>query len=143
MRYAAFFLAWILFAQAVPDLASVRAEPNLEKRYWMALEFSALRVTSARKDYEEGRIKDFTSGLGLAAEAVALCDASLRSTGKNPSKSPRHFKRAELKMREILRRLRTLEDEVSIDERGIVAKIRMRIQEIHDELLLDIMGRRK
>lgn len=126
-----------------PDLASIRGNPMPESRYWAALEFAAARIDAARRQYQEGRIEEMQKSLGELQEAVQICDDTLRGTGRNPSKSPKHFKRAELKEREILRRLRTLEDEVGVEERSIVTKVRTKVSELHDELLYDIMGRRK
>jgi len=125
------------------DIEAVRAEPRLDRRYWKALEFGAAQIDLARKSYQEGPIEKFQPALDSILQAVQLCDDTLRGTGKNPSKSPKHFKRAELKMREMIRRVQGLEELVAIDDRAAVNKVRTRIQTIHDELLLDIMGRKK
>lgn len=124
------------------DLEAVRAEPHADKRYWKALEFGSAQIDAARKSYQEGPIENFQPALNNVLGAVQLSDDTLRGTGKNPSKSPKHFKRAELKIREMIRRLQGLEELVSVDDRMVVNKIRTKIQNIHDELLLDIMGRR-
>jgi hypothetical protein len=128
---------------APADLEAVRAEPRLDRRYWKALEYGSAQIDAARKSYQEGPIEGFQPALDNVLKSVSLCDDTLRATGKNPSKSPRHFKRAELKIREMIRRLQGLEELVSVDDRAAVNKIRTRIQSIHDELLLDIMGRKK
>ncbi|MBI4904639.1 MAG: hypothetical protein HY820_13440 [Acidobacteria bacterium] len=130
-------------AKPPADLATIRANPQPDARYWAALEFANSLIDVLRKQYQEGKIEEMQKSLSDLQEAVQLCDDTLRATGKNPSKSPKHFKKAELKEREILRRLRTLEDEVSVEERSIVTKVRTKVAELHDELLYDIMGRRK
>lgn len=142
MRLVA-LLASFWTAAAGGDLASIRAERDLERRYWHALEYASGQIQSARKHYQDGRIDAFEAALREVPEAVELCDQTLRATGKNPSKRPKHFKRAELKMRDIMKHLTGLEQEVDFEERGMVTKVKGRVNQIHEELLLDIMGRRK
>ncbi|HUQ94910.1 MAG TPA: hypothetical protein VM120_24740 [Bryobacteraceae bacterium] len=124
-------------------LAAVRAEPNPERRYWKALEYAVTEIQDARKSYHDGKSDAFHAAIGQVGAAVQLCDETLRSTGKNPSRNPKHFKRAELKIREILRRMAALENEAAVEDRPFVAKVRTDVQELHDELLMDIMGRRR
>src|SRR5262249_3374769 len=140
---AAFLIAIMWAQQPASELDAVRAEPMPEKRYWKALEYASSQMDLARKSYGKGDVETYHAALDQVTKAVQLCDETLRATGKNPSKSPKHFKRAELKMREIVRRLQSLEDEVSVDDRAAATKARTRVNEIHDELLFDIMGRRK
>jgi hypothetical protein len=133
-----------LWAQQPPlDLDAVRAEPRADKRYEKALDFASEQITEARKQYQDGKFEQFRNCVGDVIVAVKLCDQTLRGTGKNPSKSPKHFKRAEMRMREILRRLTGLEQDVSVEDRNVVTKAKSSVQEIHDNLLFDIMGRRK
>ncbi len=129
--------------QPPAGLDAVRTEPRADKRYEKALDFASEQITVARKDYRDGRIEQFRQCVENVGEAVKVCDQTLRGTGKNPSKSPKHFKRAEMRMREIIRRLTGLEGDVSVEDRGVIAKVKTSVQEIHDNLLFDIMGRRK
>ncbi|MCL5744383.1 MAG: hypothetical protein M1541_10730, partial [Acidobacteria bacterium] len=73
-------------------------------------------------------------------DSVVLSNDSLKETGKNPSKSPKHFKHAEIRTRELLRRMDDFRQEMSVDDRAILDKIEPTIRKIHDELLLGIMG---
>ena len=81
--------------------------------------------------------------LQKVVESVQICDESLRGTGKDPAKHSKHFKKAELKIRDILRRMKSLEEEVDVDQREVITASKQKVQQVHDELLLDIMGRRK
>lgn len=128
---------------APADLAAARAEPNLEKRYAKALDNAFTAVGEARKAYDESRAAEFVQALAEARESVELCDESLRKTGKNPARSPKHFKRAELRLRDLLKRLEALRQYAGVDDREPVEKVKDRIQYLHEELLLDIMGRRR
>jgi hypothetical protein len=125
------------------DWAAINAERDPEKKYARALDFAAGQIDAARKRYEHGEMDAFRSSLGEIKDSVVLCDVTLRATGRNPSKSPKHFKRAELKIREMLKRLNSFAQEVSVDDREAVTAVVQSINKIHEELLLDIMGRRK
>lgn len=137
------WMVWLAALQAPADLDSIRKERDLTRRYQLALDYANEMINKARRHYGEGMRPAFVAAIEQVEEAVALCDATLRMTGKNPSKNPRHFKRAELKIRELLRRLGGLEQEVAFDDREVVGRAKAHIGKIHDELLLDIMGSRK
>jgi len=67
---------------------------------------------------------------------------SLNQTGKNPSRSPKHFKYAELKTRELLRKLDGFRDEMSVADRPAVDRVIGTVQKIHDALLEGVMGKK-
>lgn len=130
--------------QQSPDpFANILAEPNPEKRYAKALDLAAAEVTAARKKYENGRLEDFRASLILVEKSVRFADETLRGTGKNPAKSPKHFKRAEQKIRDIMRKLLGLEDAVSVDDRTPVRKTHDALQQIQEDIVMDIVGRRR
>lgn len=145
MRWAlaALWTIGLALGQADDPLAAVRAEANPEKRYSLALEFGDKQIKRAREQYDNGRLEGFRTALQLVDKSVRLCDDSLRSTGKDPARSPKHFKRAEKKLREMLRKLSGLENAVSVNDRSDVEKVRMAVQELQEEMLIDIVGRRK
>ncbi len=122
------------------DLLSVRAEPNLEKRSDLALEFASQSMDSAKKAYEEtpaefaGRLADIQAGAELSY-------TSLQETGKAARRSPKYFKRAELKLRALLRRLDNLAKEVSIEDRKPVDGVHARVSELHEQVLHEIMSK--
>jgi hypothetical protein len=125
------------------DLAAIREERDPTRRYVLALEHAAAHVAEARTAFQEGKPEAASLAIEQVIAGVRLCDETLRATGKNPSKNPRHFKRAELKMRDIDKRLKTIEEEVGFEERAPIKKVRAEIAKMHEEMLLDIMGRRK
>lgn len=136
-------LLLLLLPLAAQDLESVRAERDPEKRYRAALDVAWKAVDDARKHVQAGDQEPFTAALDRVLAGVRLCDETLRATGKDPSRNPKHFKRAELRIRDLLRRLRSLHEEAGFENREPVEQTRVKVQQIHDELLLDIMGRRK
>ena len=125
------------------ELDGIKAEANLEKRSDRALEYANREISEARQAYSAGDLNKTREALDEARSAVELSYASLEATGKNPRRSPKHFKRAEMQIREMLRRLRGIEDEFSVEDRGLVQKVEQRLQEIHDELLSGIMTKKK
>ncbi len=69
------------------------------------------------------------------AESVALCYASLEQTHGAPRKS-KYYKRAELKVSALMRRLNGFRDEVSFDFRPNVEAALKKLSDIHDELIV-------
>ena len=132
-------LAW----QAAPDLPALKSEPNLEKRAEKALDLANASVTAARQAFEAGENGKFAAGLEGAKEAVEFAVKSLRDTGKNPSRNSRPFKKAELRIREIVKRLAGLAQEVGFEDRAKVTEVKDHLETVGEELLLDIMGRRQ
>lgn len=124
-------------------METIKSEPNLEKRSDRALENASRAIDTARQAYAAGDMDKTRQGLEEVRASVELSYQSLQETGKNPRRSPKHFKRAELQIREMLRRLRGLEDDFSVDDRALVQKVEQRLQEIHDELLTGIMTKKK
>jgi phage shock protein A len=126
-----------------PDLATIRKEPDLQKRYTAALNFASARIDAARKHIEAGDQAAYEADLKEFVEAIQFSEETVRATGKDPSRDSRHFKRVELRMNEFRRRLASLEQEVSIEDRGPATEALAKLQQRHDHLLQDIMGRRK
>jgi hypothetical protein len=129
---------WMAFA----DIASVKAEADLEKRSELALANADEQVDAARRAYSAADMKAQQAALDEVRESVETSYEALEHTNKAPRKS-RYYKRAELKVQALLRRLRTLRDDVNVDDRGAVESVMKRLQEIHDELLIEIMSKKK
>jgi septal ring-binding cell division protein DamX len=134
-------LAALLVSLSIPlalgaaDLSAIKAEPNLEKRASRALDNAAVAQKAAEEAYSKKEDAEQAN--------AALDEVSLRETGKSPVKSPRHFKEAEIRTRELLRRLTDLRETMSALDRDQIDKVLAAIQKIHDELLAGIMGGKK
>ena len=133
-------LALLSLVASAADLASIRIEPNLEKRAGLAMDFARTQVDAAREAEKAGNAASMTAALEEAANAVELARDSLKATGKNASRSPKHFKKAELNARNLLRRLDSLIHDLSVDDRAPAEKTRARVHKVQEALLLDIMG---
>lgn len=125
------------------DLNAVRAEPNLEKRSRKALENAERALKTAQQAYDQGRLPLARTALEELRDSVELAYQSLQQTGKDPLRSPKHFKHAEIKTRELLRRLNHFREHMAVDDRQVVDPIRQAIDTIHEDLLLGIMGKKK
>lgn len=125
------------------DLTTIQSEPNLEKRSELALDHANLALDSARDAYSSGNYGKSQNDLQEVCDSVDLAYQSLSDTGKDPRKDPKFFKRAELRTRELLRRLEGVGQGMSQVDRGTLDKVRERISEVHDNLLNGIMTKKK
>ena len=147
MKLAILFLMPLLAAgqkssgAPADDLARLQSEPNLEKRAHAALNNAEEALKQAREAYKNGDTAE--SRLEEVEQSVALADSTLKQTGKNPSRSPKHFKYAELRTRDLLRKLDGFRDDMSVADRPALERVIATVQKIHDALLEGIMGKKK
>jgi hypothetical protein len=104
---------WMLLLLAL-DLSAIKNEPNLEK---------------------------LLSALAEVGESVDLSWHSLTDTGKY-ARNNKFFKRAEVRTRELLRRLDGLRDIAAVDDHSAIEKVRARVADVHDALIQGIMGKK-
>ena len=131
-------------APLAADLAQVRAEPNLEKRSRAALELAERSLKASRQAYAAGDMQQAAALLDEMEQCVDLAETSLKGTGKDPIKSPKHFKYAEIKTVDLLRKIEAYSQDMSVLDRPMVEKAKEKVQEVHDRLLHGIMtGKRK
>lgn len=131
-----------LLASGPPtNLDRVRAEPRLEKRSELAIEFAGVAMARARKIVvESGSRVELEESLRELGESCQLALDSLRQTGKRPNKLSRQYKKAELRTRSLVKELTDLVSALSLDDRPEAEKVRTRIQLLHEEFLLGVMG---
>jgi hypothetical protein len=125
------------------ELARVEAEPNLEKRAHAALDNADDALRRAREAYAKGDDGAANARLDEIQKSVELADSALKQTGKNPSRSPKHFKQAEMRTRDLLRRLDGFRDQMSVADRASAERVVEAVQKIHDAWLDGIMGKKK
>jgi hypothetical protein len=134
----------VTIAMALPlraDLSAAMAEKNLEKRAALALD-NASAVFDAAQDayFKKGDLSATNAALEELNESVALAYKSLIDTGKNPSKKSKHFKKAEIRTRELVRKLTDFSEQMSALDRDRIQQVRAAVLKIHDDLLAGIMG---
>ena len=136
-------LAILLVAVVVrADLADVKNEPNLEKRSEKALENANMAVDEARKAYKSADLAGFGSRLREVEESAELSYQSLQDTGKAARRSPKFFKRAEMKLHAITKRLEALGSEVSFEDRVQVEATRKKLSDLEDKIVFEIMTKK-
>jgi len=120
------------------------SEQDLGKRSKMALENAALALDAARKAYQNGDLDIVATDAKEIEDSVNLAFMALQQTGKDPRKSPKWFKSAEIATRDLSRRLDTFQRDMSFADRPILDQVIARVQQVHDTLLMGLMeGRRK
>ena len=125
------------------DLDAIRKEPNLEKRSELALGNAETALDRARDAYQKDNDADFKAAIAEVSDSIELCKQSLDESGKNARKSPKYFKKAEIGIRKLSRRLDNLQVEVSVDDRPAVEPVVDRAHKLQEEILLAIMGKKK
>jgi hypothetical protein len=131
-------------APAWASLDAAKAEPNLEKRSGLALDNASRVLKSAQDAYlAQGDMKQVEASLEEVSASVELAWDSLQQTHKNPSRSPKFFKKAEIDTRELLRRIDDLRAQMSVEDRDPLEKVRAVVQKVHESLLEGIMGGKK
>jgi hypothetical protein len=133
----------ILVAAAGPawaGLDDVRAESNLEKRSVLAMDNAVAALREARAAYNAGDLAKVGAKAKEIEESVDVANAALEKTGKDPRRSPKWFKHAEIQSNELLRSIEALEHDMSLEDRAILEKTKERVQQVHDNLLAGLMG---
>lgn len=133
-------MIWILTLALAMDLSSIRNEQNAGKRSELALEYASTAMDSARDANSAGDIKKMKASLAEVGEAVEL---SYQSLAGEEHRSTRDYKRAELKTRELLRRIDGLSQLMDVVDRPAADKLHAEVSQIHDELLQGIFARKK
>ena len=121
------------------DLKIALNEKDLGKRSKLALDNAAVALKEAREAYQKGDDKALAAAALEIEESVSLAWDSLESTGKNPRKSPRWFKQAEIETRNLLKKLETLQHDFGFEDRPMLDKAKARLQKVHDDLLTGLM----
>jgi hypothetical protein len=132
-------LAWMAGTSRAADLAQARAEPDLVKRARLALDVSDEALAVARADYLRGEPDRVAADAARIADSVDLAFVSLNQTGKDPRKSFRWFKYAEIHTRTLLRKLDALERDMDFDDRPAIENAKSEVQRVHDKLLHDLL----
>ncbi len=139
-----FLLVWLAVAGAAaamaPDLEAVKAEENLFKRARKSVENADRMLDVARDAYLKGESDKVSAALKEVDDSIALAYQSLKDTGRKPRKISKHYKRAEIGSRKLLRRLETFRNEMSYLDREQIEEVIKNVRKIQQDLLFDVMG---
>ena len=134
---------FLFFLLSTLDLESVRQEPNLERRAELALENANAAIDRAKQHASDAKFEKLHLAVVEVRESVELCSESLAATGKDPRKNTKQFKKVEMRIHQLTRRLRGFAGEVSVEDRPVIEKVANRLDEINDEIVTGIFTKRK
>jgi hypothetical protein len=136
-------LMFATYGLAHADLKAALAERDLGRRSKLALDNASSALKEARAAYEKGDNAKVAAAAAEIQESVDLAYDSLKSTGKDPRRSPKWFKHAEIETRDLLKKVETLQHDLNFQDRPMLDKVKTRVQQVHDELLTGLMEGRK
>ncbi len=122
------------------DLDAVKAEKNLYRRARKAIDNANAAFDAARDAYLKGDMETMSAKLQELEDSVRLAYESLQATGRKPRKIARHYKRAEIGARQLIRRLNGLRDTMSYLDRDKIDRVIQNVEELQDKLLDAVMG---
>ena len=115
---------------AQSPLETIKSEPNPGRRAEKALSFAESQFDSAKAAYGKGEVHAGDAALDTMYQALEETVSSLAKARKS-----RLYKRAELRVAYLQRRLAGLLDDLSINDRGWAEQINRQLAGIHDKLL--------
>jgi len=129
-----FVLALAGSVPAQSFLAELKSQRDPAKRSEMALVFADELFQNARDFYAKGEISKGDANLESMTAVLNACLDSLATANKS-----RSYKKAEMKVAHLQRRLSDLVNDLGIQERGWAEYTNRKLDEIHDKLLNGVM----
>ncbi len=127
----------LAFAGAMPCqsfLAELKMQHDPAKRSEMALGFADELFDNAQSSYGKGQISKGDADLESMTKVLNACLDSLATANKS-----RSYKKAEMKVAYLQRRLSDLVNNMGVQERGWAEYTSRKLDEIHDKLLNGVM----
>jgi hypothetical protein len=115
-------------------LAELEAVHDPARRSDKALSLADAAFDNARELYTKGEIKKGDAELDNMTSALTECVGSLQTAHK-----ARFYKKAELRVAYLQRRMEGLLDDISVQERGWAEYTQRKLDDIHDKLLQGVM----
>lgn len=123
----------LLLLSQLPD--TVKNEPIAAKRWALALDVADGALTAARQS-------EPLANLELTATASEFALEALRELGK-PYRNTKHYKRAELRLRDFLKRADGIVKSAGIDDRPPLEAAYSRLNTVHELVLQGVMSRKE
>lgn len=115
-------------------IAELKAEHDPSRRAEKALEFADQSFATARDYYNKGLVKKGDEHLDYMTAALRECVNSLEE-----SRKAKFYKKAEMNVADLQRRLGDLLQDLNVDERGWAEFTSRKVDEMHDKLLDGVM----
>jgi hypothetical protein len=120
--------------QSNSAVENLNTEPDPSRRAEHALSLAEGAFAEARVAYDKGQIKAGDQHLEEMIKLLNVCVSSLEAAHKS-----RNYKFAEIRVKGLMRRLKTLVGDLSVDDRGWAEYTARQLEEIHDKLLSGVM----
>ena len=120
--------------QTKTTTSDLSGEPDPLRRSQRELSLAESAFSEARDAYREGKIKDGDQHLDEMVKRLKSCTASLDAAHKS-----RYYKQAEIRVAGLMRRLKSVLEDLSVDDRGWAEYTAHQLDEIHDKLLSGVM----
>ncbi|MCX6590600.1 MAG: hypothetical protein NTZ56_03660 [Acidobacteria bacterium] len=130
-------MTWLMLLLAF-DLAAVKAEPDPVKRANRALDYAFEQLAEARKLTSDGSAEALKS---TAEQVTAGIDLMVETFGQARRRTS-DLKKAELRLRDLIRRLETLRQDAPFEERAVIEAVETRARASNEKLLELVMGKR-
>ena len=124
--------AKVVYGQSFLD--EIKAEHDPARRSEKALAFADMAFDSARDFYTKGEVHKGDAQLEDMTNALNECVQSLEEAHK-----ARFYKKAELRVAYLQRRMKGLMDDIEMQQRGWAEYTQRKVDEIHDKLLDGVM----
>ena len=122
----------IVWAQS--PLIELETERDPAKRSQRALALAEMEFEKGKASYGTGEIKKGDAHLEDMTKLLEACVSALESARKAGL-----YKQAEIRVATILRRLRSLTDDLAVEDRGWAEYTLKQVDSIHDKLLTGVM----
>jgi hypothetical protein len=115
-------------------LADIEAVHDPVKRSEKALAFADTAFDDAKDFYSKGKIQEGDAQLEAMTRALSSCVESLQTARK-----ARFYKKAEMNVALLQRRLKGLLDDLDTTQRGWAEYTQRKLEDLHDQLLSGVM----
>jgi len=135
-----FCLAGTCFAASIAGsrVSTDRLTPFLEERSGQGLRAANRAYRSAKNAWRDGDRAAMLASIERIEQGVELAYQALAATGTSPRARPESFKRAEISLARLLRRLQFFEIQVSYDDRAAFQSVANEVERLHDDLLMSL-----
>jgi hypothetical protein len=139
MQWLAFpVLLMLFFAASLPAWsqlpAEVTAERNPGKRSEIAIDAADRSLDQARAHYKAGQDQQGEEQLDLISQLADECLTSTEQAHKS-----KYWKKSELRIAALNRRVRSFAEELSYNQRDKANKLAAHLDSVHDKLLAGVM----
>lgn len=117
-----------------PIITELKTEHDPGRRSEKALDLADSAFENAKASYDKGEVHKGDEELDNMTAAIKECADALNTAHK-----AKYYKKAEMKVAGLQRRLQDLLNNLSIQERGWAEYISRKLEELHDQILDGVM----